>query len=106
MIENLNDFIKPEMLYSFVGLISATLIFTEGLKKVLEILYSMFKLGDLPNTVPQLIAVIFPIIILIYTAVVTGGSFIEYIVAIINGFGVALSAMKSFELVKTRIDTL
>lgn len=106
MIENLNDFIKPEMLYSFVGLISATLIFTEGIKKIIEILFDMFNLSPVPDWVPQLVAILFPIFILEYTAIVSQAPFIEYIVALINGFGVALSAMKSFELVKTKVDIL
>lgn len=106
MIENLNDFIKPETLYTFMGLITATLIFTEGIKKLIEVIYSIFESGSIPNWVPQLIAILFPIFILEYTAVVTGAEFVEYIVALINGFGVALTAMKSFELVKTKVTIL
>jgi hypothetical protein len=103
MLENLNDFIKVESLYTFAGLITATLLFTEGVKNLIEVIFSVFNLMPVPDWIPQLIAILFPIFILIYTAAVTGASFIEYVVAVINGFGVALTAMKSFEIVKTKV---
>ena len=106
MIENLNDFIKPESLYTFIGLITATLIFTEGIKILIEIIFKAFNKLPVPDWIIQLVAVIFPIFILVYTAVVTQAGFIEYVVAVINGFAVSLSAMKSFELVKTRVEFL
>lgn len=106
MIETLNDFIKPEALYTFMGLITTTLIFTEGVKKVVEIIFSILKYEEVPNWVPQVVVIIFPVFILIYTAAVTSAPFVEYIVALLNGFGVALTAMKSFELVKTKVTIL